>query len=268
MSPAARRLATVASSLAASRLTEAHRQTQSQNVAVLYLLLVQRWKDVRANDLDASFRGWLAYALPQIERYRRGSAQLAGRYYTAFRSIEMGSLQRPTLKLVETIERVKVETSLRVTGVVSFKKRMRTIVADEPTIERSLRISGNMAASAAIRHALDGGRETLAETVKADRLALGWARVTRGRPCYFCAMLASRGPAYKAASFAASDPRFEGGEGNARVHDSCNCSLEPVFKTDADWPGKAREWEQLWKDSTRGESDKINAFRRAYERRR
>jgi hypothetical protein len=80
-------------------------------------------------------------------------------------------------------------------------------------------------------------------------------------------MLASRGPVYQAMSFAASDPRFEGGEGHARVHDSCNCSLEPVFKGDAGWPGQAREYEKLWASSTRGKSGQaaVNAFRRAYE---
>lgn len=107
------------------------------------------------------------------------------------------------------------------------------------------------------RQVLNGGRDALEELVQADPVALGWARVTDGDPCAFCAMLASRGPVYKSRETAAFLP-----------HDHCACIPEPVYSRSAAWAPGARELRQLWLASTKGYSgkDAVNAFRRAYER--
>jgi hypothetical protein len=73
----------------------------------------------------------------------------------------------------------------------------------------------------AARIALDGGRTTTLDTVKADPVAVGWYRVTDGDPCAFCALLASRGVVYK---------EFDTVDLTAtQVHNDCGCFGAPAF---------------------------------------
>jgi hypothetical protein len=70
-------------------------------------------------------------------------------------------------------------------------------------------------------------------------------------------MLASRGPIYRSEQTAT----FE-------AHDSCACTVEPVYSRSTLWPGRAAEFRRLYREVTTGTTgqDSINAFRRAYER--
>lgn len=144
--------------------------------------------------------------------------------------------------------------SMNVTGPASQKSKARR---GKP-LEKARDESFVEASGAATRHVLTGGRQSLLTLLGDDAQALGWARVTDGDPCAFCALLASRGPVYKTRQSAA----FE-------AHDSCACTPEPVYSRDAPWPGHAADYRRLYRQSTRGTSgkDAINAFRRAYEQR-
>lgn len=93
-------------------------------------------------------------------------------------------------------------------------------------------------ASRAQREVLSAGRE------KIQRSAPLWRRVTDGKPCGFCAMVASRGPVYGSAKSA--------GDGN-RYHDHCGCTVEPFY-------GDPREWEP-----TPEEQRFIDAYYQSYE---
>ena len=93
-------------------------------------------------------------------------------------------------------------------------------------------------ASRAQREVLSAGRE------KVQRSAPLWRRVTDGKPCGFCAMVASRGPVYGSAKSA--------GDGN-RYHDHCGCTVEPFY-------GDASSWEP-----TPDEQRFIDAYYQSYE---
>ena len=69
-------------------------------------------------------------------------------------------------------------------------------------------------AGAAIRHTLDGGRETVLETTKADPRSSGWERIVSSSACDWCQNLA--GEVYPA------DFQFDS-------HDACHCSNEPAY---------------------------------------
>lgn len=127
--------------------------------------------------------------------------------------------------------------------------------------------AGAGAAAAAVRHVQNGGRAAVDELVKRDPVARGWVRITRDDACFFCAMLASRGPIYKGDSFDESDPRFEG-PGEHKVHDSCGCSLRPVYtRSMSEWPEASLAADELWRRVAKGKSPRkaILAFRQAYE---
>lgn len=147
------------------------------------------------------------------------------------------------------------EKSLLVTGPGELKRR-----AGRGESEAQAKRGGLVVVSgSATRHVLNGGRGATLKLVEADEKAIGWARVTDNDPCAFCAMLASRGPAYKTQATASFQP-----------HDQCACTAEPVYSRSAAWPGRAREFNRLWYAATKGYSgkDAINAFRRAHDARR
>lgn len=127
-------------------------------------------------------------------------------------------------------------------------ERLAALKRPDPARTALVRVSG-----AVTRHVLNGARETLHRSVRADRRALGWARATSGAPCSFCAMLASRGPVYGERT------------GDFQTHDHCSCGLEPVYRRDQEWPHGSREYQRLWREATEGLSgaEAQNAFRRA-----
>lgn len=79
------------------------------------------------------------------------------------------------------------------------------------------------------RHTLAGGRDLLSESALAHPRSIGFRRVTDGKPCAFCAMLASRGPAYRSKKTAGAGRRY---------HDYCGCTVEEVF---GEWRPTAEE---------------------------
>jgi hypothetical protein len=88
------------------------------------------------------------------------------------------------------------------------------------------------------RQTLMGGRTTIARTAGRDRRAIGWRRVTDGNPCAFCAMLASRGPAY----------RSDASAGGLQYHGHCGCTAEVMYSA----------WEP-----TSAEEEYVAAYQRA-----
>lgn len=145
--------------------------------------------------------------------------------------------------------------SLEVTGPVAQKSKTgrgkaRVVARDE---------SFEAAAGAASRHVLTGGRKSLLTVLEADPVAVGWARVTDGDPCAFCAMLASRGVVYGSAAAAGFS-----------AHDHCACTAEPAYSRSAPLPGRGQEFKDLWNQNIRGKYSGAEArrvWRRLYEQR-
>lgn len=149
--------------------------------------------------------------------------------------------------------------SLLGTGPGELVKR-----SNEPVFSATIKARARSTMVAA-RIALDGGRRVVRRAVDLDGESIGWARVLNISPCYFCAMLASRGAVYKRDSFKASDDKFEG-EGVAKVHDACRCGLRIVYSESDHRDSTSQQlWEQ-WKQHTKGHGGKeaIKAFRRNY----
>lgn len=240
----------MAATAEAARLTEAHRLTQARLGVQVVAQVRAAWPLLDPQDLDRSVERWLRVVLPTIANSRRTSAALAANYLAAFRTLETGKMLAVTPMLGDAIDARAVTTSMTVTGPASI----RSGLARGGRFAQVMEIAEASTARAAMRHALNGGRDTIERTVRADRSALGWARATSGKPCAFCAMLASRGPVYRSE-----------GSGGFQAHDGCSCSLEPVYRRDADWPTGAQQYQQLWQDVTRGLSgdDARNAFRQA-----
>nr|WP_141564284.1 hypothetical protein [Mycolicibacterium palauense] len=177
-------------------------------------------------------------------------------------------------------------TSLAIQGNSNIKAQM-------PGKESDLMYSGLAnSAGAGIRHAMNGGRNAMGRTAERDERLIGWARVTDGNPCYFCALLASRGAVYRKYSFnqggrrkwngtlTKADRDFKanpearelpkGYTNVAKVHDNCRCQLRPVYSNAQTWDAEALYYRDMWDDISRKHywksNDKIiQEFRKAYE---
>lgn len=179
--------------------------------AIVAAQIADLWRRlVDPTDLDGSTAAFLRAVTPLVDQNRDGSARLAAGFYGALRSSEVG----PTgfvPALPSAPEPTALVTSLTVTGPVRVKLAM---AAGRP-LDRAMRKAEVSVAGAAMRHALAGGRETLLGSVRSDRAAKGWERVTSGAACEFCSELADSGPFY-------GDVGFD-------AHDHCSCSAAPVF---------------------------------------
>src|SRR5690606_38805202 len=125
------------------------------------------------------------------------------------------------------------------------------------------------------RHVLNGGRDATFDAIVRDEAALRWARKTGPNPCWFCAMLASRGPVYHS-RFSASRkgedaPSVRRGTGvfGEMFHDHCQCTVVPVFSMDDEWPDRGREFEAAWKELSQilGRSPTAQEWRKVYNER-
>lgn len=93
--------------------------------------------------------------------------------------------------------------------------------------ERAFAATVGEMATRAQYEVLRAGRDKLAKSAPL------WRRVTDGKPCGFCAMVASRGPVYTSESAA-------GANGN-RYHARCGCTAEPYFGDPNDWEPSPEE---------------------------
>lgn len=236
----------MAATVAARRLTEAHRLAQGR----LGAQTVQHMRTIWPLLDPADPERWLRATRLVIDAQRQVSARLAANYVSTFKMLELGAgVTAAPVVLAEAAPAAAVTTSMLVTGPSAVETAVRRGVRAVEAMD----VAEARSSAAALRHVLDGGRETIIETVSADRQAQGWARSVSGNCCAFCAMLASRGPVYGRDSV------------NFHSHDACKCSAEPVYRDDAAWPARSREFQQRWSESTAGLSgnDAINAFRRS-----
>ena len=244
----------MASTVAGRQLTERQRRQQIAIRALTLRQVLALWPTFDITAIDESWAAMEPALLAVIQANRQNSAEVAAEYYRAFRMAEgVPGRVVPTLAVGDEW-RQRAAVSLRVTGPFTAK-RLVALNHPNPTAVTLTRLSG-----AVTRSVLDGGRETLVDSVREEERQtgrrVGWARVTSGDPCHFCAMLASRGPVY--------------GERTAdfQAHDHCSCSVEPTFSGSSEWPGRAREFQQQWREATRdvhGGPESIRAFRRVYE---
>lgn len=236
------------------RLTEAHRVAQARLGAETVESMLAVWSLLDPADLDGTTPRWLRAALPIVQSQRSTSARLAANYLGTFRRIESAATDDLPLRLVEGVDQWAVTSSLTVTGPAAIK----SAVGRGEQLGRAVDHAASGSSRAAMRHAMDGGRETIMRTVERDRRAHGWARATSGDPCGFCAMLASRGPAYTSEQTA----RFQS-------HDGCSCTAEPTYSLDAAWPPGSERYAELWDEvvvaNGLGGAEARNAYRRAIE---
>jgi hypothetical protein len=230
---------------AGARLTEAHRLAQVAIGARTVTLLRAAWSTLNVDNIDGTRGMWLAVSRDSLEAQHQRSVRTAIAYGSAFRRVEVGS-PLPVAAAAITLP-AKATTSLEVLGPIGIKVAIGSGIAPAAAKDSAF----NMLARTSMLHVLNGGRQSLERDVRRDPRCIGYQRVTDGDPCYFCAMLAGRGPVYSKRSFDAADP-----------HLGCGCTLEPVYSRESNWVGNAAKFGELL-----SENDDPKAFRAAYAER-
>jgi len=161
---------------------------------------------------------------------------------------------------VQEFPRRDVATSLTIEANYATKRAM------PGPEERLMRDALTRSSGAAVRQAMNGGRGVIDLAAAQDEKIKGYARVTDGDPCAFCALLASRGAVYGKGSFINTDRQVEearqsgewslnpdaardvpaGWSNVAKVHNNCRCHLRPVYSTESTWDAAGEHFKAVW----------------------
>lgn len=201
----------MAATAAGARLTEGHRLAQARLGASLVRQMAGLWPLLDPEDLDATVERWLRLALPVVRSQHDASARLAAAYLRTFRNLEAPGIP-PLASTMPTFNPAQATTSLTVTGPV----RVKLATARGLQVAQAADLGLAQSASAAMRLALNGGRDAIRQTASADPRRTGWERALSGDPCDFCQGLA--------------DDAAAGDDSAAFVtHDGCGCEPVPVY---------------------------------------
>lgn len=220
--------------------------------------VIRLWPMLDKTRLAETFPTWLSAMQQLVANYHGQSAQAAASFYRAARST---ALHSPTpLELIKTAPTPSPEWTARAFGFSGPGMMSRDTAQPGTALSTTL--------GTASRIVLDGGRNTIERTVEADPAAVGWFLQTDGDPCWWCAMIASRGTVFKEHSLDRSNARFTG-PGTARMHNHCGCILAPSFSRQQQLPDVNDEADQVWRKSAAHLSgDKARAaFRDAWQSR-
>lgn len=236
---------------ASDRLTEAHRLAQARLGARTVAQLLAVWSLLDPTDLDATTRRWLRVAVPVVQRQASLSMGLAADYTRTLRAVELGTLAGFPTVSAAAADPAAIAASLTVTGPVKVKQQIATGRLRAAAME----LGASTSSASGMRHAMNGGRQQIIDTVTADPKAHGYSRVTSGKPCAFCVMLSSRGAVYGTQASAAF-----------RAHDSCHCQAKPSYRPDAPLPLSVQRNRELWVQAKAVDGDDpLNALRRSLD---
>lgn len=258
------------------RLTTAFERRRFRRAAALAALVAAYYRQRVSYDDPQTVERWLQVMVPRIMREDRRLSREAAEFANVLRRLEVPGAPAYTYAAQSPLVEEQVRESLKVVGPGSVLNKAREIqglpederlsdVEIRGLIKQAERAAEQKITGAVTRHAQAGARHTIQRGQEADPAASGYVRVVDDDPCYFCAMLASRGVVFSEESFDASDPRFTG-PGDAKVHDHCGCGLKPIYRDSDPFLQRALEYENQWYQWGVGSGAKaILNFRRGFE---
>lgn len=232
-------------------LAQSHRSGQVEIAAEVTARALQAFSALDLDALDQSFPGWRDLVRQIVNEGRNKSAILARSYVDLAKKAELGRDAKALVTLDTVVSFDQLTGQLIIAGPAGIKRALRRGVS----INEAATVARAKSAAMAESLALDGGRNT----ILSDKQLVYWQRVCSGKPCAFCAMLASRGPIYKTKAKAAFHP-----------HPDCRCMPMPTFRpggTNASRTDQSKAYLEQWNELTKGRrgKDALNAFRRGFE---
>lgn len=278
-------MALKASPDAQEELAQQHAQDQEEVAAQLALGLLPMWYILNPDDLEGTTLAWLIAVMPLIQKAYEQSQRLGGVFINDYRNAAFPTADPLNIELPTNVDRPldipdlhwdtldfdgpeiplvpfdhdEVSRNMVVNGPSRVMAGM-----DAKTVDDAMQTGLHTSSGAAIRQAVNGSRSVTREVADKDPRILGYARVTDSNPCYYCAILASRGAVYKDDSFVASDAQFSGPDitdlGDnwsdvAKVHDNCRCTLRPVYLKANFRDRESWFYYEQWKEFSKGKSN-------------
>lgn len=230
------------------RLAMSHTQQQVGKVVLTQNDLRALWnRVVDPADLAGSYTRFAVGAAAYIQQARSDAMPLATRYFRDSQEIAGYTRQNDDNSPLVTVNSLEADiTALYVTGFVTIQKSL----AGGASTDYAERAGQAAMLRSAQRRILDAPRQAIIDRSAHGEDTVGWARVGDGKPCYFCAMLISRGPVYteKTVQF--------------RAHDGCGCGAKMCFRNDPSrgWTDQSRALREFY-DANKGAN-----YRSAYNR--
>lgn len=189
-------------------LAVVHRKAQLAIRAQAMSDMARLWPAMDWRALDQSFPAWFQSMAALIAGHRILSSSAAARYLRSAR-FAAGIPGDAPVVLAAAVPEEKLRVALATTAVWGAKAAsVQGVSANQAMANAFVRSSG-----AATRLILEGGRQTITETAKADGRAVGMRRVTSANPCDFCAQLATN-----------PELQFD-----FQAHDHCGCSAAVTY---------------------------------------
>ncbi|AEK07053.1 MuF-like minor capsid protein [Mycobacterium phage JoeDirt] len=242
-----------------------HVERQEQIAASTAAGLTLLWPIMNFADLDGSTPAWLHATTLQIQQGWNESVDAANEYVQQALFANEPDATPPDPVVVK-FPAQEIQTAMRVRGPVEVKRQVARAVPEDEAMK-----AGEVASQAVgSTKATDGGRATVLEFVRKEapkRLKqgkpIGYARKTDNNPCSFCAILASQGAVYYTeTAFAGSNSKIREvkwssnrdkgkrrafiGDGPAKVHDNCQCTMRPVFSESDKYDERAKYFLEQW----------------------
>lgn len=201
-------------------------QKQNTILDALLLELEHIWHLLVIGNLKDSLPGYQAAFAATVRQFGMSSGAVAAQHYRQMRrAAGIHSQFVPRVGKPPALDQVKTETDWAT-------KNLWSANPDEESAQTLLQ-------GVAEKMVNNVGRDTIHNSVLADKQALGWARVPEPGACAFCVMLATRGAVYKSDRTAMKTAEDE------PYHDHCRCQPEPMF-TAYEPSAQVREWQALW----------------------
>lgn len=192
-----------------SPATLAYRQQLLAIRAQLIRRLAALWPALDPQRLDATFLAWVTAVAQEVAEHRSTAAAVAGQYLEAERAAQ-GIPGQATVLAPPAVAAGALAKSLAVTGPAFIKRAMSNGVPLPQAMEKAF----GTTTAVASRHVLDGGRQTVTASTRADPRGQGWRRVNGSPDCGWCAQRVGR---------VLTDDHFG-------AHDHCSCSAVPVYR--------------------------------------
>ena len=216
--------------------------------------------------LQATVPPWIEAVAALVGQYAEVSAALAADFYDGQRA-DADVPGGFTARLADPPPGEQVDASMRwATKDVWDRDADVATPAQLAPLEVRLDQAQKKAEGAVDRLVLSVGRETVRQAVHQDRGAIGYARAAALGACAFCKLMSSRGMVYATADTAGreANERFLG-DGAAKYHNWCSCSIVPVFRGQRfQLSPHAARWDEIYREYAQGHpGDQLRLFRRA-----
>lgn len=200
----------------AADLTKVHQAAQKRLGETYAVKFAAAWALLEVDDLDGSTPHWLAAVTALARQMRSQSARLAATYVRAYSAAEAGAAASPIAAVFTESDQRALEVTLTTRGPLYVK----ALIGNGYSPQAAMSAAQKAAAKATVTNVLDGGRNTVRDTVRSDSSMTGWRRIlghSETGPCPMCRMLSARGAVY-----APETARFG-------AHDNCSCQVEPAY---------------------------------------